>query len=258
MKRLYSILIVCIVACAAYAQTNPNYNPDLQTIDDGFFDPNKKPDKVKEPYHFAVEYRIEAGYIQSDQRVPNDTVRYGFLHGPRIGATFTFCLPYHFGIQTGVLYSLGMGNMEQHYRSLDAESVQKEYMRNFTMEHNLTIPIRLYYTIPLWKKLNLFFYTGPQMQVGVAHRCYVDAHLSEGTRNWLNANGVQTEDYDRYDVGELRRFNIQYGLGGGLEWDRYRLQAGYDFGLNNLIKTPRSSSDRMWEWQWGVNFSYRF
>ena len=48
------------------------------------------------------------------------------------------------------------------------------------------------------------------------------------------------------------------GLGGGLEWDCYRLQSGYDFGLNNLVKHPQAKGQYMSEWGWFVSFCYRF
>jgi hypothetical protein len=57
---------------------------------------------------------------------------------------------------------------------------------------------------------------------------------------------------------ELVRANIQLGLGGGLECDKYRLQSGYDFGLNNLVKHPQRKGQYMSEWGWYVSFSYRF
>jgi hypothetical protein len=57
---------------------------------------------------------------------------------------------------------------------------------------------------------------------------------------------------------ELIRANIQWGLGGGLEWDCYRLQSGYDFGLNNLVKHSQVKGQYMSEWGWFVSFCYRF
>ena len=56
---------------------------------------------------------------------------------------------------------------------------------------------------------------------------------------------------------ELYRTNIQFGLGGGIEWDRYRLQAGYDFGLNNILRTPILPRQKMHEWGWMCTFSYQ-
>jgi hypothetical protein len=64
------------------------------------------------------------------------------------------------------------------------------------------------------------------------------------------------KSYDRY-ADELLRANIQLGVGGGLEWDRYRLQAGYDFGLNNLVRQQQTIPAYLAEWGWYVSFSYR-
>ena len=56
---------------------------------------------------------------------------------------------------------------------------------------------------------------------------------------------------------EVYRTNIQFGLGGGLEWDRYRLQAGYDFGLNNLQRTSIVPNQKLQEWGWMLTFAYK-
>ena len=160
-------------------------------------------------------------------------------------------------MQTGLLYTLVYGRNNQHWRSMDAPSTQTEYIRHRVLEHNLTVPVRVYYTIPLWKQLNLFFYTGPQLHIGLAENDYIETHLSDGTKTWLQSIGVATEPYDRMS-DQLIRANIQWGVGGGLEWDRYRLQSGYDFGLNNLVRHPQTANQYMSEWGWFVTFSYRF
>lgn len=249
------VLLLALLPMAAMAQSELKNRPDLQTTNDGFFDPTKKEKPVQAPYQFACNYRIEAGYIQNDQRAHGDTTRYTFLHGARVGVSVDFLLPYHLSLQTGVHYSLAYGTSNQHWRSMTAETVQREYIRHRVLEHNLTVPVRLYYTIPLWKKLNMFFYTGPQLQIGLAETDYVATHLSAQTEQWLRDQNIPVDRYDRMKAGEVARVNIQYGLGGGFEWDQYRLQAGYDFGLNNLRTV---GNYKMWEWQWGVIFSYRF
>lgn len=238
----------------AYAQDKPK-GPDLQTIDDGFFDPTKK-EKVKEDYHFGVEYRLEVGYVQNQQRTKNKTFPGMYLHGARVGATFTFLLPQHFSMETGLLYSLAANKNEQHYAIAEATDM-KQYVSNTILEHNLVIPVRAFYVIPLWKQLNLFFYAGPQLQIGLAQTDKVKPNLSELALVEYEKLGVPLTDYDRY-TSELVRANIQMGLGGGFEWDKYRLQAGYDFGLNNLVRHPITSNQHMWEWGWYVSFSYKF
>ena len=230
--------------------------PATQLADNSFFDPTRK-EKVEEPYHFGVEYRIEVGFTQHNQRTATLTYPDLYLHGARLGATFTFLLPIHFSLQTGLLYTLVYGQQDQHWRSTDAPSVQEEYIRHRILEHNFTIPVRAFYTIPLWKKLNLLFYAGPQLHIGLAENDYMQQHLSEGAKTWLETQNIPTEPYDRMK-DELIRANIQMGLGAGLEWDKYRLQGGYDFGLNNQIKDKQTANQQMWEWSWYVSFSYRF
>lgn len=258
MKRVLSIVV--LIACVACVCADDIRKPDTQIADNTFFDPTRK-EVVEERYQFGVEYRIEAGYVQHNQwskGTNGGDIMYPdmYLHGARIGATFTFKLPLHFGLQTGLLYTIVYGRQEQHWRSMDAQSVQEEYIRHRVLEHNLTIPVRAYYTIPLWRELNLFFYGGPQLHIGLAENDYMQPHLSYGTEAWLNMRGVHTQPYDRM-ADEILRANIQMGVGGGLEWDRYRLQSGYDFGLNNLVRKKLTNDQHMWEWGWFVSFSYR-
>ena len=255
MRRIgYIVLFVCLCAGALWA--DDRIKPAMQIEDNTFFDPSKK-EEAQEPYSFSVDYRLEVGFVQNWQRVRKVEFPDMYLNGVRLGATFTFNLPLHFGLQTGVLYTLVYGSNEQHWRSMDAPSVQTEYIRHHVLEHSFAVPVRVYYTIPLWKQLNLLFYTGPQLYIGAAENDYMETHLSEGTKNWLDDQGIPTEAYDRM-TNDLIRANIQWGLGAGLEWDRYRLQGGYDFGLNNLVKHKQTKDQHMAEWGWFVSFSYKF
>ena len=229
---------------------------DMQRADNTFFDPTRK-QSAQQEYHFAVEYRLEAGYIQNQQRSANLTYPDMFLHGARVGATFTFLLPYRFSMQVGALYSIAYGTQEQHWRSLDAPSTQTEYINHRVLEHNLTVPVRCFYSIPLWKQLGMFFYAGPQLQIGLAQNDYMQTHLSASNTAWMQSQGIHTEPYDRM-ADELIRANIQLGVGGGFEWDRYRIQGGYDFGLNNQVINNANLNRHMWEWGWYTSFSYRF
>ena len=140
--------------------------------------------------------------------------------------------------------------------AVSSEQVQAEVLNNHIVEHALTIPVRVQYNIPLWKQLSMHLYGGPQLMVGLAQTDYVDAQVSPDTREWLLAQGKHLDTYDKYIAKELFRTNFMLGVGGGFTWDRYRLEAGYDFGLNNLIRTPVYSKDRMAEWQWHVSFVY--
>ena len=120
---------------------------------------------------------------------------------------------------------------------MNPETVQTEYLRHTVVEHDLTIPIRAYYTIPLWKKLNLFFYTGPQLQIGLAETDKIETHLSEATEAWLRAQGVHVDSYDKMAAGEVSRLNIQYGLGGIMIKDKS--------GARDFVRRRRSGKVRV-------------
>jgi hypothetical protein len=255
VKRISILFLACALCAGAYADDQKK-RPDLQIADNSFFDPTKK--RVEEEaYHFGVVYRLEAGYVQHSQRTRKLSYPQLYLDGFRFGATFTFLLPMHFSLQTGLLYTFTYGKNEQHWRSMDIAETQTEMLQNKVYEHNLTVPARVYYTIPLWKQLNLFFFTGLQINVGISEDVHVTKSLSPTTEAWLIGQGIPVEDCNRMDR-DRTRINAQWGLGGGIEWDRYRLQAGYDFGLNNLAKKNGASYRYMAEWGWFVSFSYRF
>ena len=240
-----------------------------EPVQNDMFDPTRPTVKPAEPYNFAVEWRAEAGYVQNAHYSDNKTYENTYLHGFRVGATADFVLPLHFSIQTGVLYTFTYGTSLQKWGPISYEDFSspdppltgKVYSGNIThrlSEHQLTIPVRMFYTIPLWKELRLLLYTGPQLHVGLCLNDAMDADVTKATRAWMEQMGRPYQPYDRYEAKELFRTTIQYGVGGGLEWDRYRLQAGYDFGLNNQIRTRKISDQQMREWHWYVSAAYRF
>ena len=255
MKKTVFLIILLAGGIFASAQEKAK-QPDLQTTDSEFFDPTRKESKADD-YQFEVNYRFEIGYIQNEQRSLRTNYPNMFLHGARLGAMFDFQLPLHFTLQTGALVDVAYGINNQHWRTQDAPSLQVEYIRHRVLEANLTIPVRCYYTIPLWKKLNMFFFTGPQIGVGLAQYDFLEKHLSAGAEAWVAAQGIHVAPYDRLADKELWRLNVQWTLGGGFEWDKYRLYAGYQFGLNNRVRHKVVTNQHMWEWGWFVSFSLK-
>ncbi|MBQ7697838.1 MAG: outer membrane beta-barrel protein [Paludibacteraceae bacterium] len=262
--RKYAVILFLLAVAAVGAQ-EPAL-PTLEANDRDFFDPTRV-EKPKEPYNFDVHYRVEAGYVQNAHLSDNKTYENTYMHGFRLGATADFLLPLHFSMQAGILYTFTYGTAMQNWAYMSYEDyvspdpvtgmVYAGKINHHLYEHQLTIPVRAYYTIPLWRQLNLFFYTGPQLQIGLALKDDMQADLSTATKQWFASVGQPYEPYDRYAAGELYRTTFQWGLGGGFEWDRYRLQAGYDFGLNNQVKKRLIQDRKMWEWHWFVSFAYK-
>lgn len=258
MKRILSILFVFACVASLYAQQKESARQSEIATQREFFDPTRKKEKVQEEYHFTYDWRVEVGYVQNQQRSENNTYMNPNLFGAKVGATIDFNLPYHLSIQTGLFYTLTYGQLDQHFRSLGADdAVQVEYLRHREMQHQLGVPVRLFYTQNLWRSLNLFFYGGPKFEFGLAAIDNIHQHVSPEVGAWLQQQGLHINPYNRYTEKELWPVNIQLGVGGGIEWDVYRLQAGYDFGLNNLVRTKPMAATRMWEWGYYVSFCYR-
>ncbi|MCQ2311230.1 MAG: PorT family protein [Paludibacteraceae bacterium] len=247
MKQYLIILFACVASGLVMAQ-------DLQTNDLSFFDPDANKEEV---YKFHVEYRLEGGYVQHWQHGKKKESRM-YLNGGHIGMTFDFMLPYRFSVQTGLLYTIAYGKTSQKWGVVNEEEsyAMPNTVQHRVTEHWLAVPIRAYYNIKLWKKLNLFFYGGPQLMIGLAEIDNIKNNLPAIATQKYRDMGVKLEKYNRFK-DELYPVNIQIGIGGGIEWDSYRLQAGYDFGVNNQIKHQQYDKQHMWEWSWYVSFAYK-
>lgn len=247
MRKAISAIVVFMAFGLANAQEARN-NIDFEAEE-------HKRQEQENTYQFSVGYRVEAGYMQPWQHSRTETYRDLYLHGIRLGATVDFNLPYHFSMQTGLYYNLTYGVSEQHVRAKSDESALPQTIDHRVLSHSFTIPLRATYTQKLWRELALWFYTGPELQIGLAQNDYIETSLAEPTRTWAESQGWHTLPYEIYSAKELWRTNVQWGLGGGISWAQYRLQAGYNFGLNNLA---RQTGRQMWEWGWNVGFSYGF
>lgn len=252
--RLFSIILLAAITYGyAVAQDNKNTLPDLQTAESIFFDPTAE--KEAEPYQFSTPWRFEVGYAQLNHRTQDTSAVY--MHGVRVGATVDFILPHNFSLQTGALATFTYGQNNQHWASISQENTQINILQHNILQLQLTIPVRAYYNTKLWKELRMFFFAGPQLQVGLTNYDIINNQTAADVTAWLEQNNILTTNHERYLTRELYRTNIQFGIGGGLEWDRYRLQAGYDFGLNNILRTPVLQNQKINEWGWLCTFSYQ-
>ena len=192
----------------------------------------------------SIKYRTELGYGQ--------TYRYGdyIVKSPyniiRAGGNIEIPLKNGFGIETGLKYSFAFGNREQQYNHADTAFF------SYT-GHLLDVPIRATYTLPIFWGLKLFAYAGPNFNIGLAQS--VDVKFEPNKKGQPNPLPLPVSGtYDLYN-SELKRFALQLGAGGGIQWKNYRLKSGYDWGLNN-IGTIKDRPERIRGWH--VAFEYEF
>ncbi len=250
MRQYLFIGFIFLFTSAVFAQEAKN------EINFNIEENNKKPDV--QPYKFSVTYRLNVGYLQEWQHSLDTSFPEQHLYGPQLGVTFDFNLPYYFSIQTGLFYQISYGQNSQHWKNINTSDYSEQSIKHRVLSHNLAIPVRATIYIKLWKKLSLMFYTGPQLVIGIAQTDYMKTNLNDETKAWLKSKDVHTEKYDRFSSHELIRPNIQYGIGLGLQWDKYSVYGGYDFGLNNLVKQNTEIHQHMWNWTWHVSFAYAF
>lgn len=163
----------------------------------------------------AQTFGIRAGYINSAETgaVKVD----GFQVGPV--AEFGFANKM-FGIQYGVIYN---------YLARKYDGVVGT---NYYTGHLLDVPVRLKIGFPVMPDLTVFAAAGPKFNFGLAQ------HTVNKT---IVFNSEVITDIDRYktdinndDINDLKRFDVQAGIGGGIEFRNIQLLVEYDWGLLNL------------------------
>lgn len=191
----------------------------------------------------AQIYRLEVGY--------NNPVRFGanvsstYFNGIKIGGTAEFDLKNNFSLLTGALYNIVYSNKHQMYPNADSVTYK-------TFGHYLDIPVRVTYTYPITKNLKVFGFAGPNFNIGLFQNQETISSLTDALNQF---HGIKPGKSDLYNDGIINRLNLQIGLGGGIQWKKYQLKSGYDFGINKINKTGTGNVNQS---GWYVSLAYEF
>jgi hypothetical protein len=195
----------------------------------------------------AQTYRLEVGY--------NNPVRTGtgisstFFNGIQVGGTAEYDLKNNVSLLTGVLYNFVYSDKIQKYPNSTAVSYT-------THGHFVDIPVRLIYTYPISKNLKLFGFGGPKLNIGLFQDMKITSTQTYSPSSPLYVQPRSINLYTGSDQDyQLNRLNLQIGLGGGVQWKRYSLKSGYDFGINNLNKLDTGSMHQS-GWYLTLGFSF--
>lgn len=191
----------------------------------------------------AQKYAIQGGYINPIRHGSN--ISSTFYYGGQLGGTVNFDLKNNMSFLTGALYSFVYSNKIQGYPS--SKSVTYKTYGQF-----LDIPLHFMYSIPLFKTLKLFGYAGPNINIGLAQKQETISTLTYPETHPLY---VPAGTIDIYNNSILNRFNLQIGAGGGIQWKKYQLKSGYNFGFLNLDKI---NTTNQYQKGWFVTFGYEF
>lgn len=194
----------------------------------------------------AQVYRIQLGY-NNPVRLGNNFSR-TFFNGIQLGGTAEYDLKNDFSLLTGVLYNFVYSDKLQKYPS----STSVKYV---SYGHFLDIPLHVTYTYPFSKTLKAFGYAGPNINIGLFQNMNITSTLTYAPSSPYYVLPRSFNVYGSDPVYQLNRVNLQVGLGGGIQWKKYQLKAGYDFGINNLNKLDTGNMNQN---GWHVTIGYSF
>lgn len=198
---------------------------------------------------YAQTYRLELGSVNPKQSGSQLSTNY--FNGVRLGGTVEFDLKNNFSLLTGALYSFVYSNKVQYYSTSDSVKYK-------TFGHSIDIPLRLTYTLSLFKNMKVFGFVGPNLNIGLAQPRTTTAVLKSSIINVIDeytGNVPENGTQDLYKAAMISRINFQMGAGGGVQWKNYQLKGGYDFGINSINKID---SSRFTQSGWYVSLVYQF
>ncbi len=193
----------------------------------------------------AQTYRLELGYNNPVRLGPTSSSTY--FNGIKLGGTAEFDLKNNLSLLTGALYNIVYADKLQGYPNSQTVTYQ-------TFGHFLDIPLRVTYTYPITKNLKVFAFAGPNFNIGLFQNMKITSTQTYSENDPLYIKPGSFNRYSGTDY-QLNRLNLQIGVGGGVQWKKYQLKGGYDFGINNLDK---SGTGNLYQKGWYVSAAYQF
>lgn len=180
---------------------------------------------------------VQVGFTQPTTRLnmpvsgKEKTLTPTALNGFKVGVVYDATLVAGFGYTIGLNYTFGAKKTD--WKSVGSNTYPRSYKS--TMYHQLEIPVDWQYKFEIAKKTWFMLYTGPTLQCGLAF------NESKHTQILANAPEEKTTT-DRYKMSStlaFKRLNVTWGVGAGLQYNRYFVRGGYDFGLINPYKADK-------------------
>ena len=229
MKRVvgFSLIILLLSAsCGLNAQTKKNVlkKKNVVSLDSLIFK--------------RVTNRLEIGYNNPSQY--GSTVSTTYFNGLKVGLTSELPLKNNFSLLAGVLYNLVYSDKMQ----IKPSSTFTDYV---TYGHFINVPVHLLYNLPVSKNLNFFGFGGLTLNYGLTQ-------IQSIVSTYNNAIYGIPSAYTNLYKSNLNQLDLQVGVGGGVEFKKYQLKAGYDWGVLNINKLTTGSLNQK---GWYVSFAIK-
>jgi hypothetical protein len=181
---------------------------------------------------------VQVGYAQSITRLNEpitgketvlDPISY---NGLKLGVVYDATIVEGFGVTLGLNYTFG-ANATDWMKQIAAQTGLYPKVRSLGQYHQLEIPVEWQYKFEIARRTWLMLYTGPTLQCGLVLKDKWYIRTDNKSDAFTHEEDFYSEEMEDY---MLKRLNVTWGIGAGLQYNRYFLRAGYDFGLFNPYK----------------------
>jgi hypothetical protein len=179
---------------------------------------------------------VEVGYAQTITRLNSPiqgketTLNPKAYNGFKVGVVYDVSLVKGFGVRLGLNYTMGGYNTDWTQKN---EAIKYPQVRTTGWYHQLEIPVDWQYKVTMAKNTYFILYSGPCLQYGLSLK---DNKYENNGKEIVLLN--QSNRYSEENMRDhaLKHLNVTWGVGAGLQYERYFVRGGYDFGLINPYK----------------------
>ena len=184
---------------------------------------------------------VQLGYTQPITRLnaaivgKETTLNATVYNGLKVGVVYDATIVKGFGFNMGLNYTFGSNHTNWQNINNNVSTAQRRFKRQY---HQMELVVDWQYKFEIAQNTWLMLYTGPTLQCGFSIKESTFERKGPGQPEEESA----TKDYyqdkvdNQYSPSSLSRLNVTWGIGAGLQYERYFLRGGYDFGLINPYK----------------------
>lgn len=177
---------------------------------------------------------IQVGFTQPITRLnlpspgKEDVLNPTTYNGFKVGFAYDATIVAGFGYTIGLNYTFAANKAD--WKSVGSNTYPRAYASQ--MYHQLEIPVDWQYKFEIAKKTWFMLYTGPTLQCGLSFNQKTHTQIQPDADIAISVNNK----YDSQNINALKRINVTWGIGAGLQYERYFIRGGYDFGIINPYK----------------------
>ncbi len=188
------------------------------------------------PFQFALaneswHFGPTVGYENTTVKIKSggDQLNYENLSGFNLGGLAEYRPLDWLGIESGIEFVMN-GYWEKGFYQSKTNPSARGNAEIMTSLFYLMLPLYVEGFIPVSDDFSINIECGPEFHVGLDSKTSLTVRLAEGGKDYAESwyKGVFDESLDR--------FNCTIHLAGGVQYAGFRLMAGYNFGVYNMLK----------------------